>query len=448
MFTHTPIYTFTYTYECVDGAAPGGEDPPRQQARARLAARAVRGPHVELGVCALRDQDRAALPRAVRDGALVAARFSRLANLTTTSLPPPVPSPTRVSRLANHLSSPVTPLVTSHPPRPIPPSSLTSRVSRISLPNDQHLPSRIVPDRCPVSARRCTTSRASGTASARRRPTGATSPPSHGRPSTSSATETARRRRRPTATSAPTALTARAAGSRASGRGAFVCTYVARASFPAGAGGSATVGRSSPRRCGVAAGSDPTRRETYVVGEFGRLAKRVWCRFDEALELDEIGLGARYLTAMYWAIATMSSVGGEIAPRSDAERLYGFFAILIGSAAYGFLIGSVASLVSEVGTTGDVGVLLSRGFAFPPLLLLSARTGRVARLGGRTRVLKVVPRRDSQRARCVVSFPSTTVAATRTHSLPPCSRSRCRSRAASSSVDRSANYPARARGGV
>ena len=45
----------------------------------------------------------------------------------------------------------------------------------------------------------------------------------------------------------------------------------------------------------------------------------------------------------------MSSVGyGDVLPKTDGERLFAFFAMVIGGAGYGFIIGSLASVVSDV----------------------------------------------------------------------------------------------------
>lgn len=56
-----------------------------------------------------------------------------------------------------------------------------------------------------------------------------------------------------------------------------------------------------------------------------------------------------YLAAVYWAWSTLSTVGyGDITPSSDAERAYAMFAMVVGGAFYGYIIGSVTSIVSDM----------------------------------------------------------------------------------------------------
>jgi hypothetical protein len=59
--------------------------------------------------------------------------------------------------------------------------------------------------------------------------------------------------------------------------------------------------------------------------------------------------GSRYLAAMYWAMTTLSTVGyGDITPTSDVERGYSMMAMVVGGAFYGYIIGSVTSVISEM----------------------------------------------------------------------------------------------------
>lgn len=57
----------------------------------------------------------------------------------------------------------------------------------------------------------------------------------------------------------------------------------------------------------------------------------------------------KYLAAVYWAMTTLSTVGyGDILPTTDAERGYAMFAMVVGGAFYGYIIGSVTSIVSDM----------------------------------------------------------------------------------------------------
>lgn len=56
-----------------------------------------------------------------------------------------------------------------------------------------------------------------------------------------------------------------------------------------------------------------------------------------------------YLAAVYWAMTTLSTVGyGDILPTTDVERVYSMFAMVVGGAFYGYIIGSVTSIVSDM----------------------------------------------------------------------------------------------------
>merc|ERR1712178_471549 len=48
-------------------------------------------------------------------------------------------------------------------------------------------------------------------------------------------------------------------------------------------------------------------------------------------------------------MVTLSTVGyGDIVPQSDEGRVYAMFAMVVGSAFYGYIIGSVTSIVSDI----------------------------------------------------------------------------------------------------
>lgn len=57
----------------------------------------------------------------------------------------------------------------------------------------------------------------------------------------------------------------------------------------------------------------------------------------------------KYVAAMYWAMTTLSTVGyGDITPETDTERLYAMFAMVVGGAFYGFIVGSISSIVADM----------------------------------------------------------------------------------------------------
>lgn len=59
--------------------------------------------------------------------------------------------------------------------------------------------------------------------------------------------------------------------------------------------------------------------------------------------------GSRYVRALYWAVTTLATVGyGDVTPSNDAQRIYAIVVMLLGVGTYGFVIGNVASILSNL----------------------------------------------------------------------------------------------------
>jgi len=56
----------------------------------------------------------------------------------------------------------------------------------------------------------------------------------------------------------------------------------------------------------------------------------------------------KYLSAMYWAMTTLTTVGyGDVTPVGDAELLYCVLAMVVGGSFYGFIVGRISECFSQ-----------------------------------------------------------------------------------------------------
>ena len=57
----------------------------------------------------------------------------------------------------------------------------------------------------------------------------------------------------------------------------------------------------------------------------------------------------KYRVALYWAFTTMTTVGyGDIAIVNNTERLVAMFAMIVGGACFGYIIGGVTSILENL----------------------------------------------------------------------------------------------------
>ena len=63
--------------------------------------------------------------------------------------------------------------------------------------------------------------------------------------------------------------------------------------------------------------------------------------------------GTLYIACLYWAFTTMTTVGyGDITPQSDAERIYCIFGMIACGGFYGYVIGSVGTVMASLNLQG------------------------------------------------------------------------------------------------
>jgi len=65
--------------------------------------------------------------------------------------------------------------------------------------------------------------------------------------------------------------------------------------------------------------------------------------------LDESEVSKEYLVSLMWTVMTMTTVGyGDVVPSNDAERVYEIYMMILSCAFYGFILGSMATLVASL----------------------------------------------------------------------------------------------------
>lgn len=62
---------------------------------------------------------------------------------------------------------------------------------------------------------------------------------------------------------------------------------------------------------------------------------------------DEDDVEDKYISSLYWSFTTMTTVGyGDVAPTTNHERFYAIFIMIMGATIFGYVVGSIASLIS------------------------------------------------------------------------------------------------------
>ena len=71
--------------------------------------------------------------------------------------------------------------------------------------------------------------------------------------------------------------------------------------------------------------------------------------------LAQTSLGSEYLSAIYWSVTTLTTVGnGDISPMNDSEVLFSTFAMVLGGAFYGYTIAKIATMMQGLDANARV----------------------------------------------------------------------------------------------
>lgn len=61
------------------------------------------------------------------------------------------------------------------------------------------------------------------------------------------------------------------------------------------------------------------------------------------------GIGSKYSAALYWATATLTTVGyGDVSAHTDTERVFAMFCIILGAGVFGMIVGKVSMLAQSM----------------------------------------------------------------------------------------------------
>ena len=71
--------------------------------------------------------------------------------------------------------------------------------------------------------------------------------------------------------------------------------------------------------------------------------------------VDQKSVGSTYIMALYWSCTTITTVGyGDITPRTDAGRVFVFFAMILGAGMYGYIIAAMGNIVADLSVVSSM----------------------------------------------------------------------------------------------
>ncbi|CAK9035264.1 Potassium voltage-gated channel subfamily H member 6 (Ether-a-go-go-related gene potassium channel) (ERG) (Eag-related protein) (Ether-a-go-go-related protein) (Voltage-gated potassium channel subunit Kv11.2) [Durusdinium trenchii] len=70
--------------------------------------------------------------------------------------------------------------------------------------------------------------------------------------------------------------------------------------------------------------------------------------FLDRYSYDGEAVSSRYITTLYWAMTTVTTVGyGDITPQNDDEKMFTMFSMIVGGAFYGYVVGNISVILAS-----------------------------------------------------------------------------------------------------